>query len=118
MAISESLKEEMKKALSDEKTRLEDDLSKFATKTEVPGDYKTRFEELGSDEDENTTEVEMYVDTLGVESSLEKELNDVATALARFESGTYGVCSSCGADIEEGRLKAYPAADTCMKCAK
>ena len=118
MAIDETLKDEMVKALSDEKTRLEDDLSKFATKTDIPGDYKTRFEELGSDEDENSTEVEMYVDTLGVENSLEKDLDGVTAALARVEAGTYGTCSVCGADIEEGRLRAYPAADTCMKCAK
>jgi RNA polymerase-binding transcription factor DksA len=118
MAINETLKEEMKKALSDEKTRLEEDLSKFATKTDIPGDYKTRFDDLGSDEDENTTEVEMYVDTIGVEESLEKELGGVNAALGRFETGTYGVCSVCGADIEEGRLRAYPAANTCMKCAK
>ncbi len=118
MAISEQLKSEMVKALSDEKTRLEDDLSKFATKTDIPGDYKTRFEELGSDEDENSTEVEMYVDTLGVENSLEKELAGVTAALARMEDGAYGICSVCGVDIEEGRLRAYPAADTCMKCAK
>lgn len=46
------------------------------------------------------------------------ELQQITRALARIEAGEYGVCSSCGADIGEGRLKAVPEATLCIKCAK
>lgn len=47
----------------------------------------------------------------------EEHLAAVAAALARVEAGSYGVCSSCGAPIPEGRLEARPTADTCVRCA-
>ncbi|MCA9353454.1 TraR/DksA C4-type zinc finger protein [Candidatus Nomurabacteria bacterium] len=37
----------------------------------------------------------------------------VEGALKRIENGTYGTCSVCGEKIEEDRLGANPAADTC-----
>ncbi len=38
------------------------------------------------------------------------------SSLRRLDNGTYGACSSCGADIGEDRLKAMPFVDTCVKC--
>jgi DnaK suppressor protein len=37
-------------------------------------------------------------------------------ALARIESGTYGVCESCGEPIGKARLQAFPRATQCVKC--
>jgi DnaK suppressor protein len=42
---------------------------------------------------------------------------EVDAALARLESGTYGVCEECGGAIGEGRLEARPVARTCIRCA-
>ena len=39
------------------------------------------------------------------------------TALARVESGSYGVCESCGQDIAPERLAARPSATLCITCA-
>ena len=39
------------------------------------------------------------------------------TALARVDSGSYGVCESCGQDIAPERLAARPAATLCITCA-
>ena len=38
-------------------------------------------------------------------------------ALGRLAAGRYGVCERCGRPIGEGRLKARPAALTCIGCA-
>ena len=38
-------------------------------------------------------------------------------ALERVDQGTYGVCESCGREVEEGRLEARPEATTCIACA-
>lgn len=44
------------------------------------------------------------------------ELRDVEAALQRIRTGTYGVCDTCGDDIERERLEAYPTAERCVDC--
>lgn len=118
MTLNDAKKKGFEEKLLSMKSRLEGELSRFADPTGVPGDYETRHEEIGSDQDDNATEVEQYVDNLAVEGSLEAQLADVNEALERISAGTYGICSECGKDIEEGRLEAYPAAKECMEHAK
>jgi RNA polymerase-binding transcription factor DksA len=43
-------------------------------------------------------------------------LEDIEAALARLESGSYGRCGSCGAQIPPARLEAMPAAAVCVTC--
>ncbi len=45
-----------------------------------------------------------------------KLLNKIEEALKRIENGTYGICESCGCEIEEKRLKARPVATLCIAC--
>ncbi|HWQ59601.1 MAG TPA: TraR/DksA C4-type zinc finger protein [Candidatus Fimivivens sp.] len=116
MTISNEFREEMKAALLAEKSRLEGELSRFADKTEVPGEYEARFEDIGSDRDDNATEVEQYSDNVALEDNLEGRLAETNAALARMEDGSYGKCVSCEGDMEEGRLRAYPSAKECMAC--
>jgi DnaK suppressor protein len=118
MALDETTKEELKEKLLATKSRLEGELGRIGRPTDVPGEYETKYEDFGSDKDDNATEVEQYVDNMGVEDSLEGQLAAVNGALARMEAGAYGTCSVCGKDIQEGRLMAYPAATECMEHAK
>lgn len=55
------------------------------------------------------------VDALGNEAR--KELKKIASALARMDSGDFGVCIECGKPIDQGRLAAYPYALECIDCA-
>ena len=110
--------EEMKVRLEEEKKRLEAELSRFAKPTDVPGDYVTAFQDMGSERDENTSEVEEYVDNLGLETNLEGQLRAASEALSRVEAGSYGKCERCGAVINPERLKAYPSASTCTEHAE
>lgn len=48
----------------------------------------------------------------------EHGLSMVNAALMRMENGSYGICTECGEDIEEGRLDAVPYAWLCMAHAK
>jgi RNA polymerase-binding transcription factor DksA len=41
-------------------------------------------------------------------------LTDVLDALKKIDAGTYGICETSGEQIEEPRLRANPAARTCM----
>jgi RNA polymerase-binding transcription factor DksA len=110
-----ALLEELTARLKEEKKRLEDELSRFAKPTGVDGDYETTFQDMGNERDENTSEVEEYVDNIGLETNLEGQLHETTEALARVASGSYGKCEKCGADINPERLKAYPSARVCTE---
>jgi DnaK suppressor protein len=114
--LSEEIKSELRAKLEEEKKKLEKELSNIADPTENPGDFETKFDEIGTDKDDSATEVETYVDNLAVENSLENRLKDVGDALKRMEDGTYGICENCHEEIDIKRLKIYPAARVCIKC--
>ena len=40
----------------------------------------------------------------------------IEEALARIESGSYGICTNCSNEIRPGRLKAMPWARYCIDC--
>ncbi len=45
-----------------------------------------------------------------------KLMQKIASALDRIESGDYGYCEDCGADIGVNRLEARPTATKCIDC--
>jgi RNA polymerase-binding transcription factor DksA len=45
-----------------------------------------------------------------------RTLQDIEGALERLESGTYGRCTDCGAEIPVARLRAMPSAVRCRGC--
>jgi len=53
---------------------------------------------------------------LALEKRLVESLNEVEHALQKYESGTYGLCDSCGRPIEQARLQAIPQASLCLSC--
>jgi RNA polymerase-binding transcription factor DksA len=114
MSLNPEFVEEMKKRLTEEKTRLEAELTRFAKPTGEAGQFETKMENIGTDVEDNATEVEEYVDDLGLEQSLEAQLRDVYDALEKIEKGAYGVCEKTGEVIPVDRLRAYPAARTAI----
>ncbi len=50
-------------------------------------------------------------------ASLRDTLDEVEHALAKLETGTYGLCEGCEQRITPARLEAKPAARFCMDCA-
>lgn len=43
-------------------------------------------------------------------------IEDIDTALARMDSGAYGLCESCGVPVPLERLEAIPHARLCVAC--
>jgi len=117
MAINTQKMEELKQALLQEKTKLEGDLSKIAISVnKKEGAYEPMMESIGTDREDNTTEVEQFADNLPVEMALEKKLQDTISALERMDQGTYGICENCQEEIDIKRLEINPSAKTCIKC--
>ena len=114
MTFDTNFLKEQEQVLLAEKARLEKSLARFAKPADTKGGFETQMEDLGEGEDERILEVEDYVDNLGVEATLEKELADTVAALAKLGAGTYGICEKSGEEIAINRLRAYPAAKTAL----
>ncbi len=55
------------------------------------------------------------LDQLG--NAARTEISLIKQALARIDSGGYGICQVCGEPIRPERLKAVPYSSMCVKCA-
>src|SRR5688572_19661718 len=53
-----------------------------------------------------------------VDQAARSELEHITRALERLEEGVFGLCETCGADIEDERLEAVPYATQCRGCAR
>jgi len=117
MSLDQKTLAELKASLLKEKLELEKNLEQIATPLDKKsGDYETSFEEIGTDKEDNATEIEQYSDNFSVETILEKKLQNIIEALKKMEAGTYGTCENCRKEIDIARLKANPSAKTCLKC--
>ena len=116
MTIDPQILAELKEKLTQEKARINEEIARIAKPNKDAISFETTFNEIGTDEDENASEVEEYTDNLAMESALEKQLKDIMEALNKIESGNYGKCENCGANIPAERLMAYPSAKKCLNC--
>ena len=116
--MNKTLIEENKAKLMAEQKRLKSILGHTTTADqEFPGGYKPQFMEAGTEQGENASEVEQFANDLSVTTDMDARLKKVEAALARIADGTYGICVM-GEEIEDDRLRAEPAADTCVAHAK
>ncbi len=53
----------------------------------------------------------------GVSDFAMRRLRSLEHALERAEAGAFGICESCEGKISAGRLRAFPAASLCIRCA-
>lgn len=108
--------------LEEEKRRLEGELEKIAKPNpHVPGEWSPKtpdFNPMLSDQNEMADTFEEMDNMMGIEFQLAERLKEVRSALERIEKGLYGKCEKGGEEMEEDRLRANPAARTCMKHAR
>jgi DnaK suppressor protein len=80
------------------------------TLNSLPGE--TIFPELG---DQASAEIDrnFVLRLRGRERQLLKKIDE---ALEKIESGTYGVCETCGEEINIKRLEARPVTTMCIEC--
>lgn len=117
--FSKEFLETITKYLEDQKIKLENELSKFATKNpRLADDYNSSFPEFGDKDDENAAEVAEYVNNIPMEEGLEKTLRDVNKSLERIQKGSYGFCKYCKKPIAKNRLIARPTSSACVECKK
>ena len=111
--------DEYKAKLEAEKAKLQEQLTDVAVPNpENPADWDAR----GTDSNERSADPTDFADNLGEEmvtdsivSTLENRMIAIDAALGRIADGSYGICTVGGEEIEEGRLAANPAAETCVE---
>lgn len=74
--------------------------------------------EIGSGEDDADIAARTiaYDGLLTLRESEQQTLDEVEEALRSMDQGTYGVCESCGKEIDLARLEARPYARRCVSC--
>lgn len=98
-----------------EKALLEDELQAIGKK-DAYGDWSAVPEahtDVEGDEGDQAEFIQDFDSKIARVGSLEVKYNQVVAALDRIEKGTYGICLKSGNLIEEDRLEANPAAETC-----
>lgn len=109
--------EKAKRELLALRERLEHDRDVKARQVAEDGD-ELDFERGGAnnhmaDDANQTSEQE---NMLGLQQSIQRQLDQVNFALSRIENGTYTVCANCGKPINPARLEARPSSTLCIDC--
>lgn len=106
-----------KKKLEEEKELLLGQLAGLGTHDAKGGDWEALPDTADletADSNSSADRFEDFEEKSALLVPLEAKLKQVTAALLRIEAGTYGKCRVCGDAIEEARLGANPAAETCM----
>jgi RNA polymerase-binding transcription factor DksA len=108
-----------KEKLLKEQTLLEEELTSVGkVNPDNPNDWdatSSRIEVDSADENEVADKMEELEENKAILQQLEPQLNEVKSALARIEDGSYGICEISGEPIERERLEANPSARTSIK---
>lgn len=111
-----------KMILEEEQTKLERELSGLGRTLNdsgdwmaVPGEQPGPLDNDDPDKNVQADYVEEFEERVSTLSTLEARHKQVVDALGRIADGTYGVCKVSGEAIEEERLDANPAAETCIE---
>lgn len=84
---------------------------------DIEKDIRHKESPISADFAEQATETENDEVLAALENETNATIENIKHALKRMEEGNYGICSNCGIDIPEERIKALPYADKCFECA-
>ena len=111
--------EHFKKKLEAEKKLLRKELEKVGRKNpDNLLDWEaTPTDRDSSQADENTVAdgIEDYEENVAIVNTLETRYQELKGALDKIKHSTYGLCQTCGEEIDLRRLEANPSAQSCRK---
>lgn len=105
---------EVRKELESEITGLRAEISK--SESEIAERMGDAVADAGDDQADAGAKTFQREHELALTHNARELLAQNERALARIESGTYGVCESCGEPIGKARLQAFPRATLCVAC--
>jgi RNA polymerase-binding transcription factor DksA len=90
----------MRERLEAERTRLLNEITEMPIEPPEPMTYGSQAAAASQVFDQNRARA--------LRERAQRELEQVNTALARLENGTYGLCAACSQPIDPERLEALP----------
>jgi DnaK suppressor protein len=97
-----------------EKKRLLEELAQL-NEAGLPSEERREGSPFGKREEEATESLELEK-RLAMEKRIKEQLTANDDTRRKIDSGTYGICESCGKPIESARLEILPTARRCMNC--
>jgi DnaK suppressor protein len=102
------------------RARLEADSAALTQRLGVPADGAAGPDRTAATHGHGETEhVQIEIDR-ALETTLQQAardtLEDIASALARLDDGSYGRCTTCGVHIPRPRLELVPTTQRCVQC--
>jgi len=110
--------EDLREALEVEKENLEEELASHGRLLNDAGEWEGSSEGYeGEEADPNVVadQIEELATNVPLVEELEERHTDVSEALDKMEEGVYGICEVGGEPLTLERLKANPAARTCVE---
>lgn len=111
---TESELDEVRSELKAEAVGLREEIGQ--AETQINARLGDTVAEAGDDEADASSKLFEREHELAITRNTRELLEQTEHALERIESGTYGVCESCGEPIGKARLLAFPRATLCVEC--
>ena len=119
--ISQIELDELRETLEVEQANLVEELASHGRVQSETGDWQGNSSGLeGEEADPNDAadQIEELITNVPLVEELEGRHTDVEEAIERMDQGIYGLCEECNEPIPIARLKANPAARTCVEHAE
>ena len=107
--MDEEFLKAQKLKLLKKKQHLEEQIQKLTKNAEGK---ELKYPEYGSSEEDSITEVEDLEENADLEGDFIDQLKKVKKALAKIETGKYGISEKTNQPIARSRLEAYPEAES------
>ncbi|WP_353892181.1 TraR/DksA C4-type zinc finger protein [Proteinivorax hydrogeniformans] len=98
------MKKELERSYLQENGSLRDQTQDLSTYDNHPGELASELYEKEKD--------------LALKDNSDAEIKKIDDALKKIDSDQYGLCDSCGSEIENQRLEAIPYTTICAQCGK
>ncbi len=118
--MDENLKNYFKKKLLEEKKNILNTIDKMKKSKEFGAmdEYYTELSAYDNHPADLGTEMFMMEHDKGLLDKLNDTLYEIETSLKSIDSGDYGLCISCGKEIDKERLELIPYLKLCVDCTK
>ena len=110
--------EYFRKRLEEEKAKLESEMGHIGRRNPaVPNDWEPVPTETGAESDliDQAGSILSHENNVAILADLEARYDTVLAALSKIGTKEYGRCVACGKAVQQERLEADPAAQTCSE---
>lgn len=113
--LSEEELDDLRANLAAEKDSLEEEMAEHGKSTGGSWQGSSESEGAEADATDAADNIETLATNVPLVGALQRRFQEVNKAIAKMDKGTYGICDVCKAEIPLDRLKANPAASTCIE---